>query len=911
MIAVFLSLSATSTPRAASTYFVSPSGSNGNTCAAAKSASTPRQSIASGISCLVGGDTLSVGNGTYVEKVNGNTIPNGSSGAPTIIKATNKRQAILKPTNAGGGQIFILGGSGNNKQWITVDGLAMDGTDSGEGTNGMWIDAQAGSDHILMTGLEIHHLKGNNSSQTAVVTNGLTMSWTVTDVIARDIYIHDIGYQQVAGGACNECYAYCNYLSGAGYTWENSQCINASGFALHGYTSGAGGASNNTVRNNYFQNTGGGFLMCQSGNKLYNNVLNHVGATNFNAGNHFGIRINVFCSGQPSSNNVVAFNTIFDSDGNCMELGGMTNSTVQNNICFQNGADTITGGGSGNNFGPAIGGRPNSNLLATNPQFVNSGAGDFHLLASSPGNNTGVAVSGVTTDLSGVTRGNPPDVGAYEIGSSDTVAPTILITNVAGTVISPASASVSQNVTSVPFTVQGTSSDNVGVSSVTAACSPACGSPAVSGTTSWSTSLSPQTGTSTVTFTAKDAANNSGTATLTVSYNPPPPSVVTVFVDTASIGGTANDSQPCASADITHPRKTIAAGIVCLQAPGSRLFIRQGTYNETIDSSSTPIVSGSDAAHTMLISSYNNEVVTLQGAPGGSHIIIGGATDHHIVLNGLTIAAGASNVGLMFFGGTHDNVFQNGEISNTAFEVVYNGGTDNAVIRTKIHDTVSTTLPLIRTDATSLRFKIDQCEIYNNDHEGYLDDNSASNGTIFTRNYVHNVGTAGFASVAARGNGHQFYNNIIVGGTQGIDVAGPGQNWKIFNNTVYGATFEGIVLDSGTNGNQVKNNIAFGNGNPAGIVNNGATTTLSNNITTDPSFVDAPNGDFHIPATSVAKGAGATLSEVTIDFAGTARTVPYDAGAYVATSATPPPPSNEGVTGGGRDVSWSKRAFFQ
>src|SRR5262245_6816185 len=82
------------------TFFVATNGSNGNSCASAKSQSTPKQTITAGIGCLASGDTLIVGSGTYVEKVNGNSMPNGTSSAPTVIRAAVQRQAILKPTNA-------------------------------------------------------------------------------------------------------------------------------------------------------------------------------------------------------------------------------------------------------------------------------------------------------------------------------------------------------------------------------------------------------------------------------------------------------------------------------------------------------------------------------------------------------------------------------------------------------------------------------------------------------------------------------------------------------------------------------------------------------------------------------------------------------------------------------------------
>ena len=52
-----------------------------------------------------------------------------------------------------------------------------------------------------------------------------------------------------------------------------------------------------------------------------------------------------------------------------------------------------------------------ANSVNVNPQFVSSS--DLHTCQAAL-NNAGIAVSGVTTDYAGVTRGNPPDIGSYE-----------------------------------------------------------------------------------------------------------------------------------------------------------------------------------------------------------------------------------------------------------------------------------------------------------------------------------------------------------------------------------------------------------------------------------------------------------------------------------------------------------------
>ena len=54
-----------------------------------------------------------------------------------------------------------------------------------------------------------------------------------------------------------------------------------------------------------------------------------------------------------------------------------------------------------------------ANSAYDDPAFVNPGADNYHLLVGSPCIGEGVDV-GITTDLDGVTRGDPPAIGAYE-----------------------------------------------------------------------------------------------------------------------------------------------------------------------------------------------------------------------------------------------------------------------------------------------------------------------------------------------------------------------------------------------------------------------------------------------------------------------------------------------------------------
>jgi hypothetical protein len=89
-----------------------------------------------------------------------------------------------------------------------------------------------------------------------------------------------------------------------------------------------------------------------------------------------------------------------DTPSNC------PNFTGANNLVFGNGAATF----------------PNllSGSLNTDPKLVSPGT-DFHLQSGSPAIGAGVAIPGLTRDIDGRLRPNPPSIGAYEFGSGTTV----------------------------------------------------------------------------------------------------------------------------------------------------------------------------------------------------------------------------------------------------------------------------------------------------------------------------------------------------------------------------------------------------------------------------------------------------------------------------------------------------------
>jgi len=111
-----------------------------------------------------------------------------------------------------------------------------------------------------------------------------------------------------------------------------------------------------------------------------------------------------------------------------------------------------------------------------------------------------------------------------------------------------------------PLTVAGNAADNVSVKSVKWANAATGATGTASGTNTWSASIALAAGQNIITVTARDAAANAATDTITVSYNPPDTSAPTVIITsptsanaycTASsplaLGGTASDNQGVSS----------------------------------------------------------------------------------------------------------------------------------------------------------------------------------------------------------------------------------------------------------------------------------------------------------------------------------------------------------------------------
>ncbi len=379
------------------TYYVATTGSDSTSCANAQSQSTPKLTINAGIGCLSSGDTLIVKAGIYNEIIPDN-IPSGTAGTPTTVKSEVQYGAVLRPDGSQSkpdGVGFVIFGWTGDRSYITFDGFVLDAVDMPAPVYITYIK-NGDNHHITISNNEMknaaHYDDGTSS-------DGFVLGHTAHEIVFRGNKIHDIG---TGASSSEHFFSYCSYFTGQNSVFENNELYNCSGFGLHMYDATGLGSNNNIVRNNYIHDNGGQGILFASGgqnNLLYNNIIVHNGIGP--APQTGGIQVGGY--GSPSANNGVYNNTVYNNNGNCIEIGGNgpSDNTIRNNICYQNSNDNVVvSSGSGNTI--------DHNLLGTNPLFVNATAQDFHLQAGSPAIYAGVVIPGLPY------CGSAPTLGALD-----------------------------------------------------------------------------------------------------------------------------------------------------------------------------------------------------------------------------------------------------------------------------------------------------------------------------------------------------------------------------------------------------------------------------------------------------------------------------------------------------------------
>jgi hypothetical protein len=175
------------------------------------------------------------------------------------------------------------------------------------------------------------------------------------------------------------------------------------------------------------------------------------------------------------------------------------------------------------------------------------------------------------------------------------------------------------------------------------------------------------------------------------------PSVANATEYYVATGG--NDANPGTE---SQPFRNISTGVRVLQ-PGDTLYIRGGTYAETISPATMTIPSGTSWSNAITISGYPNETVTITGivlndGANLSYVIlnnlvlnptglfIGSGSDHIRLSNSEINAADSSDMGVFFGVNANYNELINCSVHNAVYHGLYITSSNNLFDGTRVYN---------------------------------------------------------------------------------------------------------------------------------------------------------------------------------------------------------------------------------
>jgi len=372
------------------------------------------------------------------------------------------------------------------------------------------------------------------------------------------------------------------------------------------------------------------------------------------------------------------------------------------------------------------------------------------------------------------------------------------------------------------------------------------------------------------------------------------------------VATTGSDGNTCTQVqNPSTPKRTINAALNCLgtaayAGAGHTVEVAAGTYTETINNNlpggsswSAPFTLAAAATGTVIIQPPVGAArCMLIAAAGSQYAVVSG-----LVCDGVNISAEGIKITDSTFGAASFIRLQDVEIKNAKHHgLLVVRSTDNEFIRLTVHDngTTDDSDHGIYISEAAHGTRIEDSTVYNNHASGILVSNTTipPDGCLVRNNRAYANGTSGLVLSATNtlASNNVIYNNHtaagnLLGSTKvGLKVGGISTGVKLYNNTVYGQQANtgdrGILVASGVANTEVRNNIAYNNAQ--NLSDSGTNTLLTNNLTTDPQFVNAANADFHLQSTSPGIDAGATLPDVPTDYDGNPRPqgLACDIGAY-------------------------------
>ena len=368
----------------------------------------------------------------------------------------------------------------------------------------------------------------------------------------------------------------------------------------------------------------------------------------------------------------------------------------------------------------------------------------------------------------------------------------------------------------------------------------------------------------------------------------------TANATTYYVATTGNDSNPGTS---TQPFRSIKKGVRTIAA-WDTLYIKSGTYYESINSNSITIPTGTSWNNAPVIAAFPGDTVTLR--PGGNNtgevIVLAHSYIQYVIFDRLIVDATGKKHGISTTHGAHNVRFKNVEVKNaTRTGVALSPGSQPAPYKTAI-EFINCDIHHNGTDHFDHGFYIStgynlikQSRIHHNAGHGvqvYSDKRADQNLVAGNRIYNNSTNDPSAPGILfSSGDGNMAYNNIVYGNKYGIQIMYRNPtNSKVYNNTIYNnKPGHGITISGHSTNALAKNNVVYYNGGAEGnIRDHGISSQLANNLTTNPKFVNQSNADFHLQAGSPAIDAGTSISGITTDIAGVARPQgsSFDIGAY-------------------------------
>lgn len=353
-----------------------------------------------------------------------------------------------------------------------------------------------------------------------------------------------------------------------------------------------------------------------------------------------------------------------------------------------------------------------------------------------------------------------------------------------------------------------------------------------------------------------------------------------------------NDSN---SGTVSKPFRTLKRAAQPLR-PGDTLYIRAGVWTERLDLQAYN-TSGTSSAY-IKISGYPGEKPTIRYADpvaGGYGPIKARGTRGYLIfenfiLDGINMP---NRTGWQIPKENHHFILRNLEIKNFRFNGIFIEANNIQVINCTIHHQISVNGH--KSGAGERWYGIyfhhgsngliQGNKIYSNPgggiqaYPGPISNLVIRNNSIYQNNTLATSSIGGIVlyggSSSSKVSSSKIYNNLVYkngststsGTASGILIAKYTTGTKVWNNTIYGNKYYGLHIgyDTTTSSTEIKNNISYSNGK-GNYVNKGASTTYTNNLTSDPGFVNASAANFNLKSGSSAINKGVSLSAVPNDY---------------------------------------------